>query len=575
MAATDLTETPAPGTEAEPAPAPIVARVEPGIARTHKALNALGQRKSDALEMARVRVLDWLWNQQTLTGQPWLHRFGLTTFRYIFALVCEWFRGRIGLQATSLVYTTLLSIIPLLALSFSLLKASGVDDTLQTTLTSILSPLGPAAGDIAAHLASFVNNVKVGVLSVLGVCTLLYTGISMVKKIEEAFSAVWQLRQAKPITSRIGQYLTLIILGPLLLVAGVSLVSGALEHAVAGRFAGFEVVAWSVFALSRLVPYLVLTVIFFVLYKMIPQTYVKARPALQAAGATALMWQMNSLGFGYFVGISTSYNAIYSSFAVPLFTLIWLYVSWMIVLLGSQLAYYFQYPEAARHAGEDENIHDDHEFWVLWLGASITRRFVEGAPPSHLRRMAGDPGRADEPVPVGGERARRWRAGHGNRRRAPPGAAARPPRRPAVGYLGDGARARFPTPPRAIRWPTACGPNWVSCRPPPSHALIARFSSFANEGESVAAPAPPPSTFQRFFGRAERAAPDLAERGGQPDRRQSPGRPAGGRSATGSSAGDGAGRRRAYNRPKGRPLRARRDLEVTPLSDPDPERDPG
>ena len=102
--------------------------------------------------------------------------------------------GMITLRAMSLVYTTLLSLVPLLAVSISVLKGFGVHDQLEPTLVHLLAPLGEKSVEISAKIVGFVENMRIGVLGALGLAMLIYTAVSLIQKIEAAFNQTWRLK---------------------------------------------------------------------------------------------------------------------------------------------------------------------------------------------------------------------------------------------------------------------------------------------------------------------------------------------------------------------------------------------
>ena len=119
--------------------------------------------------------------------------FGIQALRIFYGTFQDLKTGLPSLRAMSLVYTTLLSIVPLLAVSFSVLKGFGAHNQLEPTLVSLLEPLGEKGLQISHQIISFVDNMKVGVLGSLGLLLLIFTVLSLVKKIENAFNATWNI----------------------------------------------------------------------------------------------------------------------------------------------------------------------------------------------------------------------------------------------------------------------------------------------------------------------------------------------------------------------------------------------
>jgi membrane protein len=115
----------------------------------------------------------------------------MRVLRTILILVRDLAFGQLTLRAMSLVYTTLLSIVPLLALSFSVLKAFGVTNQIRPMLLNLLEPLGEKGVEVAQRITGFIENMNVGVLGAVGLVLLLYTSISLIQKIEESLNYIW------------------------------------------------------------------------------------------------------------------------------------------------------------------------------------------------------------------------------------------------------------------------------------------------------------------------------------------------------------------------------------------------
>ena len=126
--------------------------------------------------------------------------------RIVHAVANDVTEGQLGLRAMSLVYTTLLSLVPLLAVSFSVLKGFGVHNQMEPVLASFLAPLGERGVEITSNVIGFVENMQVGVLGAMGLGLLLYTVISLVQKIESAFNYAWHTAQTRTLGQRFANY---------------------------------------------------------------------------------------------------------------------------------------------------------------------------------------------------------------------------------------------------------------------------------------------------------------------------------------------------------------------------------
>ena len=253
--------------------------------------------------------------------------------------------GSITLHAMGLVYTTLLSLVPLLAVSISVLKGFGVHGLLEPTLASMLEPLGERSAEVSSRIVGFVDNMNFGVLGALGLGLLLFTVISLIQKIEAAFNQAWRLHTRRTLVQRFSDYLSVVMVGPLLIFAAVGLTAS---------FGSSHIVAWLnelpymnqlLHLGGKLLPYVLVIGAFTFVYLLVPNTRVHLRSALYGAVVAGLCWQTLGVLFATFVAGSTNYTAIYSGFAILIMFMIWLYLSWIVLLIGATISFYHQHPE--------------------------------------------------------------------------------------------------------------------------------------------------------------------------------------------------------------------------------------
>lgn len=265
--------------------------------------------------------------------------------RILFAVVRDITAGQLTLRAMSLVYTTLLSLVPLLAVSFSVLKAFGVHNQIEPMLLNLLSPLGAQGQEITTNIIGFVENMKVGILGTLGVALLFYTVVALMQKIESAFNHTWRVSHTRPLSQRFSDYLSVLMIGPVLVISALGLTSTMLNTEVVQWLAGFEPFGTLIKLLTKLIPYLLIICAFIFIYIFIPNTKVKLKSACIGALVAGVLWQTAGWGFATFVASSSKTMAIYSAFATLIFFLIWLYVGWLILLVGASIAFYVQNPD--------------------------------------------------------------------------------------------------------------------------------------------------------------------------------------------------------------------------------------
>jgi membrane protein len=292
-------------------------------------------------QLKHLDAFVWDADMQELTG---LHRLLVFVLRVLHLLFKELMGGQLNLRAMSLVYTTLLSIVPLLAVSFSVLKGFGVHNKLEVMLYNLLTPLGPSGVEITDKVVSFVDNIRVGVLGAVGLALLLYTVIALVQKIEAAFNFVWQIENLRAFSQRFSNYLSVILIGPVLIFSAVGFTATVRNMEVAHRLAAIEPFGTLMLFGSMLVPYILVCLAFTLIYIFIPNTRVQFKAALIGGVIAGVIWKISGWGFAAFIASSSKYAAIYSSFAILILLLIWMYLSWLILLVGSQIAYFVQHP---------------------------------------------------------------------------------------------------------------------------------------------------------------------------------------------------------------------------------------
>lgn len=291
------------------------------------------------------RIIRYIWEYEVSEGAS-VHA-ALHRFIQIMAMVArDLMGGMITLRAMSLVYTTLLSMVPLLAVSFSVLKGFGFHARLETYLFGImLEPLGPSGAEVAATIMGFVDNVKVGMLGSLGFALLIYTVVALVQKIEAAFNFVWQIDRLRSMSQRFSNYLSVITIGPALLFSAVGITATMLNTGIAQQVAAVEPFGTLMLYAGELLPYVLICLAFTFIYILIPNTRVQFRAALVGGVLAGVLWKVTGWGFAAFIASSAKYAAIYSGFAILILLLIWMYLSWLILLVGSQIAYFVQNPK--------------------------------------------------------------------------------------------------------------------------------------------------------------------------------------------------------------------------------------
>jgi len=296
-----------------------------------------------------------IWGKElTRAGVP--GRVLALVLRYLYAMLRDFFSGQLTMRAMSLVYTTVLSIVPLLAFSFAILKGFGVFNQLEPYLSNLLAPLGDQGELITRQILELVDNVRGSVLGGVGLAIFLYTAISMVQKVEESFNYVWYVAKPRSFARRFTEYMIVLTVGPLVMVTALGVLTSIQSVTVVQYILNNEALG-PVFVLAgKLVPFLLVSGVFTFLYMFMPNTKVKFTSALVGGMAGGFMWAAVGAIFATFVLYATRTAQVYAGFAVAFTTLIWLYLNWLILLIGSQLAFYHQQPAFLRSGRQEPRL---------------------------------------------------------------------------------------------------------------------------------------------------------------------------------------------------------------------------
>jgi membrane protein len=298
---------------------------------------------------------DIVWGKQLpKAGLP--GRVVAIVLRYLYAMVRDFFSGQLTMRAMSLVYTTLLSIVPLLAFSFAILKGFGIFNQLEPYLADLLKPLGPQGEQITTQLLDLVDNVRGSVLGGVGLAFFLYTAISMVQKVEESFNYTWYVSKPRNFSRRFTEYLIVLLVGPLMMVTAMGMLTSVQSNTVVQWIMHNPALGPVFVLIGKLTPYLLISGVFTFLYYFMPNTRVQLSSALVGGVAGGFMWATVSAFFTAFILYASRRMQIYAGFAVAITTLIWLYLNWLILLIGAQLAFYHQRPAFLRTGRQEPRL---------------------------------------------------------------------------------------------------------------------------------------------------------------------------------------------------------------------------
>jgi membrane protein len=295
------------------------------------------------IDSLREKIEKLIWSDYLQAfGRP--GAFAATILRYLYGMLRDMLSGLLTLHAMSLVYTTLLSIVPLLGISFAMAKGLGVFDKLRENLDTFLVHLGPDAERISSQLFDMVDKVNTSVIGGIGVAFFLWTAVSTVQKVESSFNYVWYVSKPRNFARRFTEYLVVLLIGPVVIGTAFTMLGALSSNAVVARLEQLPGGATVFLLVGKFLPYLMVSAVFTFLYMFMPNTHVRFKSALVGGLAGGIMWATMGVIFTTFVLSSVRTLAVYATFAIGIVSLIWLYLNWLILLIGAQLAFYHQNP---------------------------------------------------------------------------------------------------------------------------------------------------------------------------------------------------------------------------------------
>jgi len=255
------------------------------------------------------------------------------------AAVFSFQRNECVQKAAALTFSTLLAFIPLLAIMFALLKGLGVHNTIEPLL---LKHLSVGSEEVVPKIIGYINNTNVGRLGSVGLVMLVFTVLALISNIEKSFNSLWSVNETRSLFRRFADYFSVVTLGPLFLLAAISMNTSLRNQHLVQWLLDKPVFGDMLLLLFEVLPFVVIWAAFIFLYMFIPNTKVNIIAAIIGGVSAGTLWLITQWGYVTFQYGVAKYNAIYGTMAaLPIF-MIWVYLSWMIALLGLQVCWAHQ-----------------------------------------------------------------------------------------------------------------------------------------------------------------------------------------------------------------------------------------
>lgn len=287
---------------------------------------------------------------------------------------------RITSSASALTYSTLLAIVPILAVVFAIARGFGYNKYIELWFRESFSSQPQAAETIIGFVNSYLIHTKSGMFLGIGLLFMLFTVIMLISNIEQTFNYIWQVKKPRSVFRTITDYTSMFLLAPIVIVAtsGVSIFFATIFRQIEDTMLIGPIMQFVI----QLMPYLLMSAVFTALYVFMPNTKVRLACAIVPGVLAGVAMQGLQLFYIHSQIWVSSYNAIYGSFAaLPMFML-WIQISWMICLFGAELCYANQNMEEFAFRAKTEDL--SHRYKILLslvLTSHICRRFADGGKP--------------------------------------------------------------------------------------------------------------------------------------------------------------------------------------------------
>ncbi len=300
---------------------------------------------------------------------------------------------KVQLRASALTFYTLLSLVPVVAMAFGIAKGFGLEKYLEAELTNAFTGREEVMEWVLGFSQSLLEATKGGLMAAIGLVILFWTVMKVLGHIEHSFNDIWQINQPRSFTRKFADYFSMMLIAPFFIIAsnGFTVFLTTQIYEVTANIALLGYLSPLLMFLVNLIPYVLIWVLFTILYLVMPNTKVSITSALLAGVLAGTLFQLVQWGYIHFqVGVSR-YNAIYGSFAALPLLLMWMQVSWLVVLFGAEISFANQNVEQYEFESESLNMSTyNRRLITLYIAHLLIKNFENGVPPYTARQISSD-----------------------------------------------------------------------------------------------------------------------------------------------------------------------------------------
>ncbi|MCK4920137.1 MAG: YihY/virulence factor BrkB family protein [Bacteroidales bacterium] len=322
--------------------------------------------------------------QTSLHDRSRPHVFFIKQLRIIILAFRGFLEDRVSIRASALTYFTLLSLVPIVAMAFGVAKGFGFQDKMEEFIIGNFKGQEEVLNYVIELSYTLLDGVQGGLLAGVGLVILIWSVMQVLTNIENSFNAIWQIKKPRSFFRKLSDYLSIILIAPILIIVSSSLMVyiNTRVQSAGDSLVMFQVITPAIESTLKLIPYVIIWLVFTLLYMIMPNTKVNFKYALIAGIIAGTAFQLIQWGYIHFqIGV-TKFSALYGTFAaLPLF-LVWLQISWLIVLLGAEISFAYQNVEKYEFEAESLQI-SNHNKRILSLLIShyVIKRFAKGEEP--------------------------------------------------------------------------------------------------------------------------------------------------------------------------------------------------
>ena len=285
------------------------------------------------------------------------------------------------LRASALTFYTMLSIVPVLAMAFGVAKGFGFEKLLERQILERMQGQEEIANYMISFSSAMLDNTRGGMVAGIGIVLLFWAVIKLLGNIETSFNAIWGVEKGRSMSRKFCDYLSAMMLCPVLLImaGGINVLISSQVRDIVAKLPLLELVGPMIFSLLNLLPYCVMWGLFTFLYMFMPNIKVRFKAGIVGGIVAGTLFQVLQMVYISFqIGVA-QYNAIYGGFAaLPLF-LIWLNMSWLIVLLGAEITFAFQHADTYEFEPECRTLSPGYKrLMTLWVMHILVKCFEKG-----------------------------------------------------------------------------------------------------------------------------------------------------------------------------------------------------